>query len=129
MQLRDHDKPCEHGNHGAHYPNRPGTDKPMIGVDGLPTFDAGQSVKGSVWGRRAKAVVADGENTEVTAQAFLDVVTTSGTAVGAIGTRQPRAHLTAGNGVRYEVLRVTSGEDANGVVSHIGLELREAGAT
>lgn len=93
-----------------------------VGVDGELDDGPEVLVKGTVFRRRGKAIIVQGEVEEVTAQGWLDVKTVSGTTLGAIEPK--RADIVAA-GVRYQVLNVVSGEDLNNLVTHVGVELRQ----
>lgn len=87
----------------------------------LPTFQ----VKGAVWRRRLKAVVAAGEQFDITAQGFLATVTTTGS--GFVPQLRDRLTVSA-HGVqqRYEVRNRIEGVTERNRLDHWGVELSEA---
>lgn len=92
--------------------------RPTVGTDGDLTFPAGTTVKGALFRRRMKPVVAGvGEQVIVTAQAFLP----AGTDV------RLRDRIVRGTD-RFQVLNVVDGEDDDGRTDHVGVELGYVGS-
>lgn len=92
------------------------------GNDGRMEFSGTpeDTVSGSVFKRRVKKVVAAGEVITINAQGFL--------AAGADVRNADHLLLSAPatvSGQRYEVIEVMSGMNHRGVVSHVGVELRD----
>lgn len=90
--------------------------RPAVGNYGDVELSSSVGISGSVWDRRAKAVIGgQGEVFEVTAQGFFHKETDL-----------KQRDLVLVNGRMLEVVRVVSGFDDRGRMSHVGAEFRDS---
>ena len=92
------------------------------GEDGRTVFSGTpvDTVSGSVFKRRVKDVVTEGEVITINAQGFLE-----SSADVHVADHLRLSAPVAVSGQRYEVIQVLSGHDHRGRLSHVGVELRD----
>jgi len=95
------------------------------GADGRLVFSGTPeaTVSGSVFKRRLKELVVEGEVINITAQGFLEL-----DADVRCADHLRLSAPAAVSGQRFEVMQVISGEDHRGTLTHVGLELRDTTA-
>lgn len=97
--------------------------RPTIGCDGRLAFGAAlATISGSIWAVRGRLLTtSEGETFTTTAEGFLP-------ATPALQRRDHLLVIAPASGARYEVVNVTSGHDARGAHSHVGVDLIAARA-